>query len=252
MTSTKTVLTPGILSVEGTDAQGTTQELSSLEFDNGKHRPGKTGSAFFVNSDHSSDTASESWCSDDWETPNNIAEMMGAMVRPWETALEPFAGTGQILRYIDGTAIANELNPSRFAKLPIGKAGSTILLQGDFFSYDAWVWDQIRFSGGVDVVVTNPPFSRYVEAIEWSLKALKKDGDSTRLLFLGPHDWDQSQKRNADFQRLNCHIAHVYKLVGRAAYLKNGFPHKQRQIYDAIFDIRPGREPGCITYLKAK
>jgi hypothetical protein len=86
-----------------------------------------------------------------------------------------------------------------------------------------------------------------------------------------PVDTLFSHKRSQQFQMLNAHVHHIYKIVGRVDYLKNGVPASQcpktkngvsvfdkkgnpvrmsgRQCYDAIFDIRPGKQGAVMSQL---
>lgn len=190
------------------------------------------------------------WHPDDWETPDKVAKEMASLVRPDEFVLEPFAGTGQIAKFLNGgTLTVNELNPLRCNQLKRRLVRHEIEFEGyncDFFNSRSLFWQDIRFP--FDVVCTNPPFSRLVEAIAFGLQALDKVNPEARLLYLLPGNWEQTKVRYAGFKELNCHIHHIHKIVGRVAYLKNGVPHRDRQIDDAIFDIRPGKEGGCTTY----
>ena len=49
-----------------------------------------------------------------------------------------------------------------------------------------------------------------------------------------------SIKRGTTLQALDCHVHHVYWILNRIAYIRNGIPHKGRQCYDAVFDLRLG------------
>lgn len=188
------------------------------------------------------------WNPDNWETPDEVAKYMASLCNEDECVLEPFAGTGQIAKYFNCEwIIANELCPIRRKKL-----WATIEFNDDEISiYDDSFSDGFLhlYEDEVDVVCTNPPFSRIVEAIACGLKFLNPKSPNARLLYLLPHDWDQAKGRNESFREMDCHIHHIHKIVGRVAYLKDGLSSPRRQVYDAIFDIRPGNG-GCVSYFK--
>ncbi|MEM9213961.1 MAG: hypothetical protein AAGD25_06400 [Cyanobacteria bacterium P01_F01_bin.150] len=213
------------------------------------HELGAALSPVTETSHHS--TPIPAWSPDDWETPDSLAAFMAALVQPNEMVLEPFAGTGQIAKFFrPGQLICGENNPARYAEL-IKNVSFPALYPpscSDFFSGEFKYWSCLP----IDVVCTNPPFSRAVDAIKKGLEVLDSSSPSQRLLYLLPHDWDQAQGRNAQFSQLDCHIHHIHKISGRVAYLKDGVPHSQRQIYDAVFDIRPGKVGGCVSYFHFK
>ncbi len=103
--------------------------------------------------------------------------------------------------------------------------------------------------GSVDVVCTNPPFSRAIEGIERALKWLNPENPNARLLFLLPGDFFCSQERSDRFEAIDCHIAHRYRIRGRVGYIKEGIAQDQRQIYDCVLDIRPGKSGATETLL---
>lgn len=190
-------------------------------------------------------------CSDDWETPDRIARFMGSLVKPTDLQiLEPAAGTGQIAQYLPAQTCCIEINPLRYqvgkARLP--RHGWTCM---DFLGSDTASRLGTRFYKTFDLVPTNPPFSLAIEFIEISLSLLNPANPETRLLFLLPTDFFQLVGHNNRFQRMNAHIHHKYELVSRVAYLKNGIPQNGRQIYDAVYDIRPGKLGGAITFVNA-
>jgi len=187
-------------------------------------------------------TSATGFTSDDWETPDPIAQLMASLVLPADRRiLEPSAGTGQIAKYLpkstDHMVVCNEINSYRHAR-----ASSS--------NYHHWV--NSDFLTGqfrqFDLVITNPPFSVASAFIGRGLDLLDRSYSNARLLFLLPNDFFQSIARNQAFQSLDCHIHHVYAIVNRIAYLREGKPERGRQIYDSCFDIRPGKTPASVTF----
>jgi SAM-dependent methyltransferase len=182
--------------------------------------------------------------------------------------LEPCAGTGQIVKYLQQPGLqgkyihANEIKLERVEK---GKQNAPW----------AW-WSNVDFlstkiEASFDVIITNPPFSICLDFIERSLELLDKSNPNARLLFLLPVDWACSQGRAARWKSLDAHIAKIYLLAGRQDYLKDGVPASQtqkktksgipifsidgkpvmmsgRQVSDAVFCIKPGKND-FISYL---
>lgn len=187
----------------------------------------------------SADRTDEDWNSDDWETPDWLGKYIGkVLVDPLEFCLEPAAGTGQIARYLPYGSHCIELNPDRYEAGNFSNPDK-IWFAGDFLAPSNRP-DSVE--GKYDAIVTNPPFRKGIEFISRSLQLLK--GLDSRLLFLLPVDYFQSLGRFKQFKSLDAHIHCTYPIVGRVAYLKQGTPEKGRQIYDAVFDIRPGRSGG--------
>ena len=220
----------------------------------------------------------EQFTNDDYETPDWLAKAMCSLVLPTEKyILEPFAGTGQIVKHLpsDSEALrrnritdAVEIKPSRFRSLsllpPQKRTGS--LYQSNFFEMQKW-----DFGSEYDLIITNPPFSLCVEAIAHALTLLNLDNPDARLLFLMPLDWNCAQSRAKKWGKLDAHIHHVYRIAKRVDYLKEGIPMSQcqkikdgvpqfdkngkpimnsgRQCYDAVFDIRPGKINPSTTFL---
>jgi adenine-specific DNA methylase len=188
----------------------------------------------------------DEFTSDDYETPDNVAQKIASLVLPSDLdILEPAAGTGQIVKAIpakiDRKILAVEIKKNRF-NIGSSACASAIWAKTNFLELD--------FSIAVfDLVVTNPPFSLGIEFIEQSLKLLNLNYKHARLLFLLPHDFFHSTKRNAEFSRLDCHIHQVYGLINRVAYIKDGKALSGRQVYDSVFDLRPGRKKGGLTFL---
>lgn len=185
------------------------------------------------------DVAAENFAGDDWETPPEIAQKMAALVLPDEEVLEPFAGRGAIARYFKGKTIAIEIRSNRVRD---GKvfAPNAIWHEGSFFAMPF---------GTVDVVCTNPPFSRAVEAIDQSLQWLNPNNPNARLLFLLPGDVFAAQERSDQLEALDCHIAHRYRIRGRVGYIKEGVRLDQRQVYDCVYMIKPGKVGATETVL---
>ena len=181
---------------------------------------------------------------DDYETPSWLGREMAALIKPTDRRIcEPAAGAGQIAQFLpkDRTTLF-EINPLR-VDYGVKQHGLTYRRPCDFLS--------MRPENGTwDVFTTNPPFSLAIEFIRKGLELLNPDYPEARLLYLLPHDFDQAIGRNKELQESNCHIHHVYKVIDRIAYLKNGVPVKGRQIYDAIYDIRPGKEGSVVSYIK--
>lgn len=190
-------------------------------------------------------------CSDDWETPDRIARFMGSLVKSTDLQiLEPAAGTGQIAQYLPEMTLCIEINPLRF-EIGAARHSDQDWMRADFLASSIPEFLKVRDRYPFDLIITNPPFSLAIEFIERSLSLLNPANSDARLLFLLPTDFFQSGGRNATFQKMNAHIHHKYEIVNRVAYLKNGIPKDDRQIYDAVYDIRPGKLGGCITFVNA-
>lgn len=183
------------------------------------------------------------WCSDDWETPPELAEKIEELLKPGEDyILEPCAGTGSLAKTLARLSYvtAFEISQTRFSQLE--------KIQSDFLKVQHCDFLKVPSEQHYDVVVANFPFSQIVSFIDHSMKFLKPYG---RLLMLAPLDCFCAKKRNADFLKLNLHIHAIHPIVGRVAYLKNGQPEKNRQIYDAVFDIRSYQKHGDVnSFLK--
>ncbi len=165
------------------------------------------------------------WTPDDWETPDKVAYQMAAMIAADERViLEPSAGSGQIAQYLPPGAICVEKSVGRF------RAGRHRCPDCEWHRADFLGWCEVE---PVDVVIGNPPFSLWAEFLSQSLDLLAPAG---RVLFLGPCD----QFHKPTFLAKLSHPVEVtaHPVVGRVAYLKEGVPHRGRQIYDSIFEIR--------------
>lgn len=190
--------------------------------------------------------------SDDWETPDDIASSMAALIKTSERlVLEPAAGSGQIAQYLPPLSFCCEIKPYRVS-LGRQKAPQCQWTQSDFFSLDpeiSLLSDPDKSRHGCDLVITNPPFSRCIDFIQHGLKLLNRNNPDARLLYLLPVDFCSSVERGQAFQALECHIHHEYRILNRVAYLRDGKAYKGRQIYDAVFDIRPGTRSGAVSFL---
>ena len=189
---------------------------------------------------------------DDWETPDDIASSMAALVKTSDhRVLEPSAGSGQIAQFLPIGTFCCEIKPYRVS-LGRRKAPHCHWIQSDFFELDL---ESLLFSNpdqasqGYDLIITNPPFSHCIYFLQQGLKLLNRNNPQSRLLYLLPVDFCSSVERGQAFQALDCHIYHEYRILNRVAYLRDGKAYKGRQIYDAVFDIRPGTQSGAISFL---
>lgn len=208
-------------------------------------------------------TVSDDFSNDDYETPDWLAIAMANLALPTDRQiLEPFAGSGQIARYLPGVRSVEciEIKYSRFLR---GK---------DNAPFATWANDNFfnnTFKHGCDLIISNPPFSLCVEAVAKSLELLN-DGLNSRLLFLMPLDWNCSQGRAKAWESLDAHIHHIYPIADRVDYLKDGIPMSKqqkilngvpqfkngkpvmnsgRQCYDAVFDVRLGKAQSASTLI---
>lgn len=207
-------------------------------------------------------TQSEEFTSDDYETPCNVARAMASLVREDEQhILEPFAGTGQIAQFLPNNVLCNEIKHSRFLK-GLNRTGLSWINE-DFFQPQS-----MTIGESYDLIISNPPWSLSMDAVERSLELIHSNG---RILFLMPLDWNCSQQRSRRWMSLDAHIRHVYRIPKRIDYLVDGIPCSQmiktrngepvfkpsgkpemmsgRQCYDAVFDIRPGKYGETSTFL---
>jgi hypothetical protein len=217
-------------------------------------------------------TVSDDFTNDDYETPDWLAVAMSRLVLPTDRLiLEPFAGSGQIAKYLptDRSVECVELKYSRFLSGE-NNAPFTTWVNGDFFNDDStWGFFCDITRWGCDLIITNPPFSKCVEAVAKSLQLLN-DSPNSRLLFLMPLDWNCSQGRAKAWDALDAHIHHIYPIADRVDYLKEGIPMSKqqkfiggvpqfkngkpvmnsgRQCYDAVFDIRLGKQNSASTLI---
>jgi hypothetical protein len=206
---------------------------------------------------------SDDFTNDDYETPDWLAVAMSNLVLLTDREiLEPFAGSGQIAKYLPSDRLIEcvEIKHSRFLQGK-EKAQTATWVNGNFFS-DVSKW-------GCDLIISNPPFSLCVEAVAKSLELLN-DSPNSRLLFLMPLDWNCSQGRAKAWESLDAHIHHVHPVADRVDYLKDSIPMSKqqkivngvpqfkngkpvmnsgRQCYDAVFDIRLGKSRSASTLI---
>lgn len=198
---------------------------------------------------------------DDWETPDDVASSIAALVKTSDgreanrlrhrRVLEPAAGSGQIAQFLPTDSKACEIKPYRVS-LGRQKAPHCHWIQADFFSLNLespLLSDIEQLSQGYDLIITNPPFSQCIQFLQQGLKLLNKNNPQARLLYLLPVDFCSSVERGQALRALDCHIYHEYRILNRVAYLRDGKAYKGRQIYDAVFDIRPGNQTGAISFL---
>ena len=227
--------------------------------------------------------------SDDWETPDDIAQKMASLIQPLDRRiLEPAAGTGQIAKFLPRNTFCCEIKSSR-VQIGREKAPHCHWVQYDFLTLALGlsVLEQLGSPWqGCDLLVTNPPFSRCISFIEQGLKLLNRDNPKARLLYLLPRedlltkqdsplqhrlfaqltnhskravlfcqgklepiDFCSSVERGLAFLSLDCHVHHEHRILNRVAYIRDGKAFKGRQIYDAVFDIRPGKQAGAVSFL---
>lgn len=189
---------------------------------------------------------------DDWETPNDVASSMAALVKTSDLRVfEPAAGFRQIAQFLPPGIFCCEIKPYRVS-LGRRKAPNCHWIQSDFLKLDL---ESLLFSNpdqanqGYDLIITNPPFSQCIEFLQQGLKLLNRNNPHARLLYLLPVDFCSSVERGQAFQALDCHIYHESRILNRVAYLRDGKAYEGRQIYDAVFDIRPGNQSGAISFL---
>ena len=207
----------------------------------------------------------DDFTNDDYETPDWLAKKMAELVLPTDREiLEPFAGSGQIAKYLPSDRLI-ECVETKYSRFLRGKenAQSAVWINGNFFDDNVAKW-------GCDLIITNPPFSKCIEAVTKSL-ALLNDSPNSRLLFLMPLDWNCAQSRAKAWESLDAHIHHIYPVSTRIDYLKNGIPMSKcqktingvpqfdkngkpirnsgRQCYDAVFDIRLGKAQSASTLI---
>lgn len=169
---------------------------------------------------------------DCWETPDEIAKRIAALVLPCDRlVMEPAAGTGQIAQYLPSGSFCCEIKPNRVERLRL-KAPHCHICPLDFLFLALNIpplSEFIELEQGFDVIITNPPFTLAIEFIDQGLKLLNKDNPNARLLYLLPIDFGCSIKRGTALQALDCHIHHVHWILDRIAYIRDGIPIKGRQ-----------------------
>lgn len=209
--------------------------------------------------------ADQEFTNDDYETPDCIAKAIASLVLPTDrNILEPFAGSGQIVKYLpsDRAIDVVEIKRSRYLKV--------MQLRQIRFGYHGSFFEFMH-GDDYDLIVTNPPFSLCMEAISHALELLNPDNSDARLLLLIPLDTFSSRSRSEALKNMDAHIHHTHLIPKRIDYLKNGEPMSKcqkiingqpqvnksgdpiknsgRQCYDAVFDIRSGKENSSTTFL---
>ena len=176
----------------------------------------------------------EKWCSDDWETPDCIAEFMASLLTGKEFLVwEPFAGTGQILQYLPPkSAIATERNLERAKQCQMRLPTHVISAEDAMDVAKRW-----KLSG-VDCIITNPPFSVAAEMLKPLAKTISNAKEKGRILLLLPSEFFQSQARARLLKDSGLCITQQWAIAGRIAFLKNGVPENKRQCYDSVFELK--------------
>lgn len=181
---------------------------------------------------------SEAWIPDDWETPDAIARAMAELILPTDQIiLEPAIGSGQIAKFIprNRQVCGVDIKRDRIQHAGIQIGYNTWALCCEDFLAASW--------GSVfHLIITNPPFSQAIAFIERSLQLLDPTYLHSRLLFLLPMDFFNSVARNDALEAMDCRIYQRHRIRNRVAYIRNGEQIKGRQVYDCIYDIRPGRD----------
>lgn len=190
----------------------------------------------------------EEWNTDNWETPPEVARQMAKLIKPSDRRiLEPCAGTGKIAKELvtHGHVFVEcvEIDFHRCMK------GFNQLAFQDNCSWICTDFLDGTFRSHYDAVVANLPFSEAMKFIKKSLPLLNKRNPESRLLLLLPHDYFSTMERGDEFREMDAHIHHTYAYQGRVAFLKDEVPYKRRQKYDAVFDIRPGKDNATTTFL---
>lgn len=219
-----------------------------------------------------------------YETPDREAALMAKMVLPTdELILEPFAGTGQLVKaiiahtkkpYYGGRftlpqIVVNELSPTRFQEL-LKVNHCEEYYNRDFFTQFPDNEDRLK-DVKYDLIMTNPPFDPAIAGIKHSLTLLN-DKPESRLLWLLPLSFFSSQGRSKEFAELDAHIESVSLFTWRLDYLKDGIPMSQcqkeikgvpqfkedgvtpimnsgRQESDAVFCIKKGKRDSHVNFL---
>lgn len=174
------------------------------------------------------DTAATWQSSDDWETPDRIAQYMASLIRPHEHFIvEPSAGTGNISAHLPDGTHCIERNIQRWA-IGYKKQPQHHWVCQDYLNFYP---DKIM-NRGADVVIGNPPFSLWVEFLNHSLQLIRTRG---RVLFLGP--CDTFHKPSTLKALIAPVVVNPMPIVGRVAYMRDGVAVNGRQIYDSVFEV---------------
>ena len=168
--------------------------------------------------------------SDDWETPDDIAQRIAGLVGDGGFIVEPSAGTGKIAAYLPKGALCIEQNSCR-CSIGAELHGQHQWMLGDFLELTRWDFDR---SGSPDLVIGNPPFSLWTEFLVHALEI-----GARRVVFIGP--CDQFHKPTV-WKKLSswadCIKIIPHPVIGRVAYLRDGVPVHGRQVYDSIFEVK--------------
>lgn len=168
---------------------------------------------------------------DDWETPDHIARLIAAEVNLTDPVrnldhviIEAGAGSGQIAQFLPTGTHCIEAKRSRVERGKL-KAPNCTWYHADFLQ-----WDALE-PGTVDLVIGNPPFSLAADFLNKALDLIHNRG---KVVFLLP--CDTLHKPEGFLDKVHGGFIHsTWPIVGRIAYLKNGVPHRGRQVYDSIF-----------------
>lgn len=172
----------------------------------------------------------DTWTSsDDWETPKHIAIFLAATAEGIEPSkvLELGAGTGNIAQFLPPGSFAVERNPERVKQGVIRAPHCQWHCAGalDF---------AVQHPNQFDLIVGNPPFSLRSEWLKTICnRLLSPEGIVAWLL---PTDSMQAKSSAKLFKRWT--VVKKTEIIGRIAYLKNGKPESDRQVYDAIFHFQ--------------
>jgi hypothetical protein len=194
-------------------------------------------SLLFDLTEYETQSKSEDWCNDDWETPDQVAAFMGGLIQKGERhIIEPAVGTGRIARHLPAGSTCVELNPLRHVA---GAVPSQNWICDDFIGWAAdymvGVEDFPDSFPLFDLVIGNPPFSLGAEFLDASYQLIKKTG---RILFLLPTQYFQSQERAAMLRTTGLVISRQWAIAGRVGYLKDSKVCNKRQCYDSVFEFR--------------
>ena len=95
----------------------------------------------------------EEFTNDDYETPGKEAQAIASLVLPADrNILEPFAGSGQIVKYLPSDRNIDVAEIKRYRYLQL------LELKQHCFSYNGSFFE-FNHHNDYDLIVTNPPFS---------------------------------------------------------------------------------------------
>ena len=174
------------------------------------------------------------WCSDDWETPDEVARAMQKLTLPSDRySLEPSAGSGQIAQFLPNRSRVTCIEPNGY-RYQLGSARMPLQqwLNCEFPLRQS----KVKFN----LIIGNPPFSKLQQFIEGGLASLL-DTPTSRLIYLLPLDWMCPQKVSKWWAASGGYIHEYHPIKGRVAYLKNGQPVEGRMRCDGVFVIKRGK-----------